>query len=119
MFGTVRDMSRMRSTPKIRAMPSPGTPTIMSTITSSGMEPAGTPAAPIAVMIDIITNNELGAQGEMHAENLGEEQDGHAFEEGGPVHVHGSAERHDEAGRTSSTSVPRTTPISTRRPPTT
>ena len=54
-FGTVRAMSRIRSTPRMSAIPSPGTPTIPSTITRSGIEPPGTPAVPIAVSTDIAT----------------------------------------------------------------
>ena len=34
-------------------MPSPGTPTMISTITSSGIDPLGTPAAPRAVITDM------------------------------------------------------------------
>src|SRR5690606_27082088 len=49
-FSTVRDMSRMRTTPRISAIDSGGTPTVASTIIISGSEPPGTPAAPTAVI---------------------------------------------------------------------
>src|SRR6267143_6507482 len=46
----VRHMSRIRSTPRMTAMPSGGTPTVASTTIKSGNDPPGTPAAPTAVM---------------------------------------------------------------------
>src|ERR1043166_5336264 len=46
----VRHMSRIRSTPRMMAIPSAGTPTVASTTIRSGSEPPGTPAAPTAVM---------------------------------------------------------------------
>jgi hypothetical protein len=35
---------------------------------------------------------------QVDTEHLRQEQHGHALEEGGAVHVHGGAERNDEAG---------------------
>src|SRR5439155_2955209 len=46
----VRHMSRIRSTPRMIAIPSAGTPTVASTTMRSGSEPPGTPAAPTAVI---------------------------------------------------------------------
>src|SRR2546429_1676051 len=43
-------MSRIRSTPRMIAIPSGGTPTVASTTMRSGSEPPGTPAAPTAVI---------------------------------------------------------------------
>src|SRR5919106_4783856 len=53
-FTVVRDMSSRRSTPITIAIPSPGTPNIVNTPTSRGIDPPGTPAAPIAVITDMI-----------------------------------------------------------------
>src|SRR2546426_486900 len=49
-FTVVRHISRMRSTPRMIAIPSAGTPTVASTTIKRGSEPPGTPAAPTAVM---------------------------------------------------------------------
>lgn len=46
-FSVVRHMSRNRSTPRIKPMPSTGTPTMPRIIATTGMDPAGTPAVPI------------------------------------------------------------------------
>src|SRR5687768_7446671 len=53
-FTVVRDMSRMRSTPRMIAMPSGGTPNIARMPTRSGIDPPGTPAAPTAVSTAMI-----------------------------------------------------------------
>jgi len=46
-FSVVRHMSRNRSTPRIRPMPSTGTPTMPRMIATTGIDPAGTPAVPM------------------------------------------------------------------------
>ena len=46
-FNVVLHMSRNRSTPRIKPMPSAGTPTMVQIKATTGNEPAGTPAVPI------------------------------------------------------------------------
>ena len=49
----VRHMSRKRSTPMMRPMPSGGTPTLPRIRATTGSEPAGTPAVPIPARMQI------------------------------------------------------------------
>ena len=80
------------------AIPSIGTPTMPSTIISSGIEPPGMPATPIAVTTDISTTTSCAPERQLDAEHLGEEQHRRALEQRRAVHVHRRAERQHEAG---------------------
>src|SRR5690606_4866966 len=50
-LSVVRDMSRIRSTPYMSAMASPGTPMEMRMVTITGNDPPGTPAVPTPAKI--------------------------------------------------------------------
>ena len=55
MFTTVRPMSKIRSTPATRAMPSTGRPTALSTMASITMPAPGTPAVPMEARVAVST----------------------------------------------------------------
>ena len=55
MFTVVRPMSKMRSIPATRAMPSTGTLTLWSTMASITMPAPGTPAVPMEARVAVST----------------------------------------------------------------
>jgi hypothetical protein len=61
-FKVVRHMSRKRSTPRIRPIPSTGTPTMPRIMATTGIEPAGTPAVPMPPRIAIIRTRPWSAR---------------------------------------------------------
>ena len=96
-LSVVRHMSRKRSTPRIRPMPSGGTPTMPRIIAITGSEPAGTPAVPMPPRMQTNITSTCWPQAEVDAEELREEQHGHALEQRGAVLVRGRAHGQHEA----------------------
>ncbi len=91
-FKVVRHISRIRSTPSISAIPSPGTFTVFRTKANSGSEPPGTPGCADRRQDRQDHDDGLLAHGKRNVEDLRQKHDRDAFEKSRSVHVHGRSQ---------------------------
>ena len=93
----VRHMSRMRSTPRMIAISAGFMPISGEHDDDERNRPGRDAGGADAAENREIGNAELLPEREIDAGELGEEQDGHAFVEGGAVLIRGRADGQDEA----------------------